>query len=123
MRVGGGANAVPPKYTYPDEVLTAAAMQRLSRYGAELNILPEQAAHVRVLDAQRERGKAIFGGGFLLTHTATEKRVVAGMVADKTAEIEKNTIDRDTDAVWELSERERALLAGMEGRADGASLF
>ena len=119
----GGANAVPPKYTYPDEVLTAAAMQRLSRYGAELNILPEQAAHVRVLDAQRERGKAIFGGGFLLTHTATEKRVAAGMVADKTAEIEKNTIDRDTDAVWELSERERALLAGMEGQANGASLF
>ena len=118
LRIRGGAQAKPPRYTYPDEVLTAAAMQRLSRYGAELNILPEQAAHVRVLDAQRAQGKAIFGGGFLLTAPAAEQRAAAELEADKTAEAEK-----DGGTAWELSERERALLAGMEGRADGASLF
>lgn len=86
----GDAAAALPKYAYPDCLITAAAMQRLSKYGAELNVLPEDAIHTRALDAQRAQGKAIFGSGFLLRPRAAAERAAA--------------------KVWELSARELALL-------------
>ena len=79
-----------PKYVYPDCVISAAAMQKLSKYGAELNISPEDAIYTGSLDAQRPFKKSIFGGGFLLRERAAAERAAARR--------------------WELSDRERALL-------------
>ena len=102
MRLRGGAAVQLPKYVYPDELLTAAAMQRLSKYGAALDVLPEDAAHTRALDAQREQGKSIFGCGFLLSTRATVERAAAERAAAK---------------VWELSERERGIFMRKENPA------
>ena len=87
---GGGAVQLP-KYVYPDELITAAAMQRLSKYGVDLDILPEDTQHTRALDAQREQGKAIFGSGFLLSPRAAAERAAA---------------ERAAATKWQLSERE-----------------
>lgn len=100
---GGGAVQLP-KYVYPDALITAAAMQRLSKYGADLDILPEDTRHTRALDAQRAQGKAIFGSGFLLSPRATVERAAAERAAAK---------------VWELSDRERGLFQQSTGGWDG----
>ena len=52
-----------PKYIYPSHILTAAMLQRYSRYGVDLRIRAEDCCPVSALEAQRAAGKAIFGGG------------------------------------------------------------
>lgn len=55
--------ATLPKYSYPPNVLTAAMLQYLSRYGIDYRVKRADATFIRSLDSQRARGKAIFGGG------------------------------------------------------------
>lgn len=83
-----------PKYKYPAEVLTAAALNYMSAHGTALSVSPESAAFVRVLDAQKPAGKAIFGGGLLLADRAA---------ADRAAAVE-----------WKLSEREWQIISRLE---------
>ena len=60
------------------------------------------------LDAQKVHGKQIFGSGFLITDSAAAER----------AELEKNATRKEREEVpaieWELSDRERGILAAME---------
>ena len=50
---------------------------------------------IRKLDAQTEKGKAIFGGGFLLSEAMTAERAAA---------------ERAAAEKWTLSEREREIV-------------
>lgn len=84
-----------PKYDYPDCIVTAAMMQKMARYGIEYQVERRQCLPVRSLDAQKAMKKAIFGGGLLLSEKAA---------AEKAAAEKKNAI------VFELSEREKALV-------------
>lgn len=89
-----------PKYEYPDCVVTAAMMQRWSKYGIEFVVRREDCAHIGKLDAQKERGKAIFGSGLLLSERAAAERAAA---------------ERARAHVWELSDRERAIVSMLGG--------
>lgn len=82
-----------PKYVYPDHVLTAAMLQRYARYGVGLEIRAEDCTTIHALDAQREHKKAIYGGGLLLSEKAAAEKAAAH--------------------AWELSEREREIIAGL----------
>ena len=68
---------VLPKYAYPPELITAAMCHRLSNYGVPLTVLRSEAHFTRALDDQRQMGKAIFGGGFLLSHKAAAEKAAA----------------------------------------------
>ena len=92
------ATAQLPKYEYPTNVCSVA-INKLACYGQALRIPESDAAFIRALDAQRDAGKAIFGGGFLLSEKAAAEKAAA----------EK----------WHLSERELALIAQLGGGADG----
>lgn len=52
-----------PSYEYPDAVLTAAMLNRYSKYGIDFRVMPGECARISALDHQREHGKAVFGGG------------------------------------------------------------
>ena len=84
-----------PKYTYPDHIVTAALLQRYSRYGVDFKIHKKDCASIHVLDAQRPTGKKIFGGGLLLSDCAAAERAAS---------------DRAAATKWELSARERAIV-------------
>ena len=86
-----------PKYSYPQEVITAAQCQKWTKYGVDFTAMPEECIYVGALDAQREARKSIFGGGYLLRPAAAAAAAAAA----------------DRGEVWELSEREKNLL-GME---------
>ena len=83
-----------PRYEYPDEVITAAIAQRWTHYGLDYKLRADDGIFIRALDAQRAKGKTVFGGGYLLKERAAQERAAA--------------------TKWQLSERERALIRRKE---------
>ena len=92
-----------PKYSYPDEIVTAAMVQRYSKYGVPFEVSRNECIFVRHIDAQKKVGKAIYGGGLLLSERKAAERAAAERAAAERAAAHK----------WELSPRERGLVSGM----------
>lgn len=88
-----------PKYTYPDHILTAAMLQRYSKYGIDFSVRRENCQFISKLDAQKESGKGIYGGGLLLSDKSAAERAAA---------------ERAAATVWQLSRREREMVAELE---------
>ena len=97
-----------PKYEYPYEVVTAAMVQRYSKYGIKFSVSANEAVHIRVLDAQRPHGKAIYGYGLLLSERAAAERETAERVVAKRAASERASI-----TIWQLSEREKEIVRNL----------
>ena len=87
-----------PKYDYPDEIVTAAMLQRYSKYGIDVKIRRGDCTFIPKLDAQKEMGKAIFGGGLLLSERAAAERAAA---------------ERAAAHIWQLSEREKSIVSAL----------
>ena len=87
-----------PKYSYPDEVLTATMLCYMAAHGVSLEISGSDAHFIRALDAQKASGKGLFGSGFLLSEKAAAEKAAAEKV--------------NTD-IWKLSEREWAIVRGL----------
>lgn len=96
-----------PNYAYPDCVMTPSRIMPTARHEV-LRVRAEDALFVRALDAQREEGKSIYGGGFLLSEKAAAEKTAAEKAA-----AEKAAAEQTEHFKWELSERERALVAGL----------
>ena len=94
-----------PKYIYPDHVLTAALMQRYSHWGIDMTIKAEDCTFIRALDSQRAAGKALFGGGLLLSNKAAAERAAAERAAAERAAAER----------WTLSPRELEIIERLGG--------
>lgn len=77
-----------PKYSYPDNIVTAAICQRWCKYGVSWRLEKRDCVRVSALDAQKADGKSIYGGGYLLSERAAAHR-------------------------WELSEREQRIIAAL----------
>ena len=89
-----------PKYDYPPSVVTAAMLQRYSRYGIEFSVKKSECVQISKLDAQIEKGKSVFGCGLLLSQKATQRHAAAKRAAaEKAAAI-----------IWPLSEREKLII-------------
>ena len=104
-----------PKYDYSDHVLTAARIQRIAKYGQSLRIRAEDCAFIRALDSQRGTGKAVFGGGFLLSEKAAAEKAAAEKAAAEKAAVEKAAAEKAAAEkagakIWELSEREKEII-------------
>lgn len=78
-----------PKYEYPDEVVTAAIVQRWTRYRVDYKLRAEDAMFIRALDAQRAEDKSIFGSGYLLKADAANDRARADQAAAAERERER----------------------------------
>ena len=84
------------KYCKPsDEVLTATDVGYMSAHNTEFFVPWGETFFIRKLDAQKEKGKEIFGGGFLLSERMTAERAAA---------------ERAAAECWTLSEREREIV-------------
>lgn len=80
-----------PKYSYPDNVTSAALMQKIAN--TDFRIKENECYFIRSLESQRKSKKSIFGGGFIISDKkAAELRV---------AELE---------TMWELSEAEKDII-------------
>ena len=103
-----------PNYVYPDCVVSVG-VNKLAKWGQPLKIMAKDAQFIRALDAQKEAGKAIFGGGFLLSEkaaaekAAAEKAAAEKAAAEKAA-AEKAAAEKAAATEWSLSEREQLLV-------------
>ena len=87
-----------PKYSYPDEVLTATMLGYMAAHGTSLEIDAKDVHFIRALDSQKESGKGLFGSGFLLSEKAAAEKAAAEKI--------------DTN-IWELSDRERDIVKSL----------
>lgn len=72
--------------------------------GVSFEIAEGEVQFIRAMDEQRENGKAIYGGGFILSEKAAAEKAAA----------EKAAVRH-----WELSEREREIVRNLGcGRED-----
>lgn len=89
-----------PKYEYPTYVATSSNVALMSKYGVEFSAMVEETLKVSELDIQKEVGKSIFGGGYLLSENkAKDKELAQAKIKGKQAL-----------RVWTLSEREKKLI-------------
>lgn len=98
-----------PKYVYPDNIVTAAILQRWAHYGIDFQVRRGECVSISKLDAQRESGKAIFGGGLLLSSQKAAERAAAERAAAEMAAAERAAAHK-----WELSDRELAIVASLD---------
>jgi hypothetical protein len=98
-----------PKYEYPDAVLTAAMVQRYSKYGVEYKAMPESCHFTRALNSQREVGKGIFGSGYLLSRKAAREKAAAEKAAAEKAARERAAAEK-----WTLSEAEIEIIRSLK---------
>ena len=88
-----------PRYEYPDNIITAAIVQRWCKYGIEYRLNVADSLPIDGLETQKERGLSIFGNGFLLGSSAAAERAAAER--------------------WKLSEAEKLMVAYIDARAAG----
>lgn len=98
-----------PNYIYPDNVVTPAVAMKWSRYGVDYRVKKEDCIIISELDAQKEKGKSIFGKGLLLSEKAAAEKAAAEKAVAEKAAAEK----------WLLSEREWEIVRSLGGGKDG----
>ena len=92
-----------PKYEYPDEVITAAKLGWLAKYGQRVDIRKDESVMIRQLDAMKEMDKGIYGNALLISERAAAERAAAERAAAEKAAATK----------WKLSDREREIVRSL----------
>lgn len=91
------------KYRYPAELVTSALIMKIAKRGISFRVKDDECAFVRKLDAQKENGQGLYGGGFLISHEAAAEREAA-----ERQEAEREAAEMGY--VIELSEREQKVV-------------
>ena len=88
-------------------------LQRYSKHGIEFSVKRGDCEFVPRLDAQKAIGKTIYGGGLLLSDRRAAERAAAERAAAERAAAERAAENMRSVYKWELSDRERELIAKM----------
>lgn len=91
-----------PKYQYPSNVLMVNDLKKLCKAGIEFSVSANESVFIGQLDNQKPHKKSLFGGGLLINNGKAKE------MQEKLSQIKKECF------VWELSERELALVDGLE---------
>ena len=107
-------------FVYPDNIVTAATLQKVVKRGAELKIRKVSCEAIKKSDSASAQGRQLYGGGFLLSDKAAEDRVAAEQAAEEQAAAdfenarkeanERRANQRANATRLNLSERERAII-------------
>ena len=97
-----------PKYKYPDHIITVSKIAYCVEKGISIFFDKKDLMYSRVLDAQKEHGKTLYGNGFI----ASDKAAVT--MAAATAAAATAAAQKDVNVfVWELSEREMDIVKSL----------
>lgn len=88
------------KNVYPDNIVMSSLFKKYSKCGIEFHIASNECVKVHEIDC----GKKLFGGGFLISHKAAERKAAA----------ERQAAERQQCCMLSLSEREKAIIAQLE---------
>lgn len=96
-----------PKYQYPPNVLMANDLNKLCKAGVEFSVSANESVFISQLDSQKPHKKTLFGGGLLINNEKAKELQIKEMQI-KEMQIKEKCL------AWELSEREIALVDGLE---------
>lgn len=106
-----------PKYTYPDNVLTASDMKFLTKNGVELCIELNKCQFIRRLDDQIKHKKVVYGGGHLVSDDVASALAKATAIATANANtITDGIVLKDGRIEWQLSERELDIIKELNSK-------
>ena len=94
-------------------VINSTTLSPLSRLGIEFVGYRDETAIVRELDAQKERGVAIYGSGYLISDRLAAEREKAEREKAEREKAEREKAERENVFVWKLSERELGIIASL----------
>jgi hypothetical protein len=105
-----------PKYEYPNNIITVSKVSYCVEKGINLTFDKNDLKHYRGMDAQKNHGKTLFGGGFICSdkaaaeaaQAAAEAAQAAAEAAQAAAEAKKNNV-----IIWELSEKEKEIIKSL----------
>ena len=81
-----------PKYSYPENIVSAALLGKISKKGGYWSVKRNDAHYIKKLSTQT---KGIFGGGFLISNkAAAEKAAAEKVIIFELGELEKAVIKR-----------------------------
>ena len=97
-----------PKYSYPMELVTTAAIYSFAKYGIDFVIPRSESVRVSTLDAQRKckERKSVYGCGWLVSERVKAEREKA----------EREKAEREKALRWELSEREKEIITALSNQ-------
>lgn len=90
-----------PKYTYPQNVLTAAMLRKYAKCGVEFKVKRDDCIIIDSLDEQKPLKKAIYGGGLLISDNI------------KSEKVKNDQLETREKHIFQLSEREKQLIREM----------
>lgn len=88
-------------------------MQKYAKRGVDFAVRQHECQLIGRMDSQRESGKVIYGHGLLLNDDAARRHAAAERAA-----AERAAAERAAAKVWELSDREKKLVADMSRRTE-----
>ena len=106
------------KYAYPSSVITSSKVAEFSFYGVDFAVRRDQVARITQLDEQKKYGKAIFGGGFLLSSKARAEAEKARAEAAAKALADDIELDEKGAVIWPLSPREKEIIAELDAHSN-----
>jgi hypothetical protein len=87
-------------FVYPDNIVTAAILQKITKRDIELKIRKVSCEAIKQSDSAEEQGRALYGGGFIMSDRAAAERAAA----------ERAAAERAAATRLNLSEREKAII-------------
>ena len=94
-----------PKYSYDHHIITAPFIGQLSRLGIEFSVPVSESESISGLDSQKEKGRAIYGKGYIVSEQVYAEREKA-----EREKAEREKAEREKAERWELSAREMEIV-------------
>ena len=104
-------DATKQLFVYPDNIVTAATLGKLTVHATELRIRKKSCEYIKESDSAKEQGRSLYGGGFILSDRAAAERAAAERAAAERAAAERAAATR-----LNLSEREREIIARLDAQ-------
>ena len=93
-------------FVYPDNIITAATLGKLAVHGTEYKVRKKSCEYIKQSDSAEEQGRALYGGGFIMSDRAAAERAAAERAAAERAAAERAAATR-----LNLSKREKSIIA------------
>ena len=105
-----------PKYEYPSYIITSTRCGQFSRYGIDFKVPIAESYHIRQLDAQKERGDAIYGSAYLLSERLKDEKEKAEREKAEREKAEREKAEREKATIWKLSEKEMEIIKSLSNK-------
>ena len=90
-------------FVYPDNIVTAATLGKIAERDVELKIRKTSCEPIKESDSAKEQGRALYGGGFIMSDRAAAERAAA----ERAAATRLNLSDREKAIIARLNEQDK----------------